>query len=89
MLKYIGFAILGGFFSLWGYVGAAIVGREAGQSMALLLSLAYIGVICFHIFNEKPEKYAYILVLPTIIVAGILAIYVILGNSFSFFGSRL
>ena len=89
MLKYIGFAILGVFFSLWGYVGAAIVGHEAGQSMALLLSLAYIGVICFLIFNEKPEKYAYFLVFPMIMVAGIHAIYAIVGNSFFLFGSRL
>ena len=56
MLKYIGFAILGGFFSLWGYVGAAIVGHEAGQSVALLLSLSYIGIICFLNLMKSPKS---------------------------------
>jgi hypothetical protein len=84
MSKYIGYAILGGFLSLWGYIGAAIVGNEAGQTMALLLSLAYFGVISFLVFNEKPEKYAYVLVLPMIMVAGLHTIYAIVGSSFSF-----
>jgi len=87
MLKYIGFAILGGFFSLWGYVGASIVGHEAGQTMALLLSLAYAGVIGFLIFKDKPDEFAYVLVLPAFIVFGIHTIFAIISNSISIFTS--
>ncbi len=75
MFKYILFGILSGFFSLWGYVGAAIVGHEAGQTMALLLTLAYVGVICFLIFKDKPEDFAYVLILPMFIVIGMHIIY--------------
>ena len=82
MFKYIGYAILGGFFSLWGYIGAAIVGHEAGQTEALLLSIAYVGVICFLIFNEKPEKFTYVLVLPMFIVVGMHTIYAAVSYGF-------
>jgi hypothetical protein len=81
MFKYILFGILGGFFSLWGYVGAAIVGHEAAQTEALLLSLAYVGVICFLIFKDKPEEFAYVLVLPMFIVIGMHTIYAAVGYS--------
>lgn len=82
MFKYIGYAILGGFFSLLGYVGAAIVGHEAGQIEAFLLSIAYVGVTCFLIFNEKPEKFAYVLVLPMFIVVGMHTIYAAVSYGF-------
>ena len=81
MLKYIGYAILGGFFSLWGYVGAAIVGHEAAQTEAMLLSLAYVGVICFLLFKDNSEEFAYVLVLPMFIVVGMHTVYAAVGYS--------
>ena len=66
---------------MWGYVGAAIVGHEAAQTEALLLSLAYVGVICFLIFKDKPEEFAYVLILPMFIVIGMHTIYAAVGYS--------
>jgi hypothetical protein len=78
VFKYIGCAILGGFFSLWGYVGAAIVGHEAGQTMTLLLLIAYAGVIIFliaKVSEDEGKDYAYVLVLPMFIVLGMHTMY--------------
>ena len=75
MTKYIVYAILGGFFSVWSYVGSAIVGHKQGQTTLMMLAITYCVVICFLVFKEKPEKYAYVLALPPFIVGGIYYIY--------------
>ena len=60
---------------MWGYVGAAFVGHEAAQTQALLLVIAYVGIICFLLSLDKPNEFAYVLVLPMFIVIGMHIIY--------------
>ena len=85
MFKYILFGILGGFFSLWGYIGAAIVSNDAGQTMALLLLLAYAGVIIFlipKVWEDQGKDYSYVLILPMFIVIAIYTIHAAVSYGF-------
>jgi len=82
MFKYFLFGILGAIFAIVDYAGSAIVGQHAGKIESLLLVLAYVGVICFLLSKDNPEKFAYVLILPAFIALGLNIIYVFVSYGF-------